>query len=123
MGDAGVAVLEGQAGVGKTELLRAACELGEEAGMAVLRGRGSELDRAFARSGWSPASRAGRPAPARRGFPLPSQPTVRDRPRTHESPAKARLSGYGETRTRTGDTTIFSRVLYQLSYLAEAATG
>ena len=27
---------------------------------------------------------------------------------------------YGETRTRTGDTTIFSRVLYQLSYLAEA---
>jgi hypothetical protein len=26
--------------------------------------------------------------------------------------------GYGETRTRTGDTTIFSRVLYQLSYLA-----
>jgi hypothetical protein len=25
----------------------------------------------------------------------------------------------GETRTRTGDTTIFSRVLYQLSYLAE----
>jgi hypothetical protein len=24
----------------------------------------------------------------------------------------------GETRTRTGDTTIFSRVLYQLSYLA-----
>ena len=30
------------------------------------------------------------------------------------------LQGYfdGETRTRTGDTTIFSRVLYQLSYLA-----
>ncbi len=26
--------------------------------------------------------------------------------------------GHGETRTRTGDTTIFSRVLYQLSYLA-----
>ena len=26
----------------------------------------------------------------------------------------------GETRTRTGDTTIFSRVLYQLSYLAVA---
>ena len=25
---------------------------------------------------------------------------------------------HGETRTRTGDTTIFSRVLYQLSYLA-----
>ena len=34
---------------------------------------------------------------------------------------KASLSGpfyYGETQTRTGDTTIFSRVLYQLSYLA-----
>ncbi len=27
----------------------------------------------------------------------------------------------GETRTRTGDTTIFSRVLYQLSYLATRA--
>ena len=27
----------------------------------------------------------------------------------------------GETRTRTGDTTIFSRVLYQLSYLAKRA--
>ena len=31
------------------------------------------------------------------------------------------FAGYGETRTRTGDTTIFSRVLYQLSYLAVAA--
>jgi hypothetical protein len=29
----------------------------------------------------------------------------------------------GETRTRTGDTTIFSRVLYQLSYLAVAEEG
>ena len=29
----------------------------------------------------------------------------------------------GETRTRTGDTTIFSRVLYQLSYLAEPGEG
>jgi hypothetical protein len=27
-------------------------------------------------------------------------------------------TGNGETRIRTGDTTIFSRVLYQLSYLA-----
>jgi hypothetical protein len=27
-------------------------------------------------------------------------------------------SQYGEGRNRTGDTTIFSRVLYQLSYLA-----
>src|SRR3954447_14085113 len=30
---------------------------------------------------------------------------------------------HGETRTRTGDTTIFSRVLYQLSYLAVAPEG
>src|SRR3954468_4191240 len=30
----------------------------------------------------------------------------------------ARPFADGETRTRTGDTTIFSRVLYQLSYLA-----
>jgi hypothetical protein len=30
----------------------------------------------------------------------------------------AETFSYGETRTRTGDTTIFSRVLYQLSYLA-----
>ena len=29
----------------------------------------------------------------------------------------------GETRTRTGDTTIFSRVLYQLSYLAVEPRG
>jgi hypothetical protein len=33
---------------------------------------------------------------------------------------KASLRRDGETRTRTGDTTIFSRVLYQLSYLAAA---
>jgi len=41
----------------------------------------------------------------------------------HESES-ARFPGLlddGETRTRTGDTTIFSRVLYQLSYLAVAA--
>ena len=31
------------------------------------------------------------------------------------------IAGDGETRTRTGDTTIFSRVLYQLSYLAVGA--
>jgi hypothetical protein len=28
---------------------------------------------------------------------------------------------HGQTQIRTGDTTIFSRVLYQLSYLAAAA--
>ena len=33
------------------------------------------------------------------------------------------ISPDGETRTRTGDTTIFSRVLYQLSYLAERGKG
>jgi hypothetical protein len=31
------------------------------------------------------------------------------------------FSGYGEGRNRTGDTTVFSRVLYQLSYLAKRA--
>ncbi|HEX8104966.1 MAG TPA: AAA family ATPase, partial [Solirubrobacteraceae bacterium] len=46
-GDGTIAVLEGQAGVGKTELLRAAAELGQDAGMSVLRARGSELDRDF----------------------------------------------------------------------------
>src|SRR5215217_8235235 len=41
--------------------------------------------------------------------------------REPENPVAMRDSGLqdGETRTRTGDTTIFSRVLYQLSYLAE----
>jgi hypothetical protein len=40
------------------------------------------------------------------------QPTMRKVP-------LSRQKTNGETRTRTGDTTIFSRVLYQLSYLAE----
>jgi hypothetical protein len=41
-----------------------------------------------------------------------------------ENPAAMRDFGpqNGETRTRTGDTTIFSRVLYQLSYLAATAS-
>jgi DNA-binding CsgD family transcriptional regulator len=47
-GEGGVAVVEGQAGVGKTELLRAAGGRGEAEGLRVLRARGSELDRAFA---------------------------------------------------------------------------
>lgn len=34
--------------------------------------------------------------------------------------AQIRPQGNGEGRIRTGDTTIFSRVLYQLSYLAAA---
>jgi hypothetical protein len=32
-----------------------------------------------------------------------------------------RFGGSGEGRNRTGDTTVFSRVLYQLSYLARGA--
>src|SRR4051812_22392483 len=47
-GQGRVDVIEGQAGVGKTELLRAAGELADGAGMRVLRGKGSELDRDFA---------------------------------------------------------------------------
>jgi DNA-binding CsgD family transcriptional regulator len=47
-GGGGVVLVEGQAGVGKTRLLRIAGDLGEAAGMGVLRGRGSELDRGFA---------------------------------------------------------------------------
>ncbi len=47
-GDGALVVVEGQAGVGKTQLLRAAGEHGEAAGLRVLRARGSELDRTFA---------------------------------------------------------------------------
>ena len=47
-GEGGLLVVEGQAGVGKTELLLAAGEVGEAEGLRVLRVRGSELDRAFA---------------------------------------------------------------------------
>ena len=47
-GEGAVLVVEGQAGVGKTELLRAAGELGDAEGLRVLRTRGSELDNAFA---------------------------------------------------------------------------
>src|SRR5215218_799785 len=47
-GEGGLVCIEGQPGVGKTELLRAAAELGEAEGLRVLRARGSELDRAFA---------------------------------------------------------------------------
>ena len=38
--------------------------------------------------------------------------------RNDDTPVHTGVSGDGETQTRTGDTTIFSRVLYQLSYLA-----
>src|SRR5262249_18313696 len=36
---------------------------------------------------------------------------------------RSRHRDHGETRTRTGDTAIFSRVLYQLSYLAATDEG
>jgi DNA-binding CsgD family transcriptional regulator len=45
--EGGLLVVEGHAGVGKTELLCATGELGVGRGMRVLRGRGSELDRTF----------------------------------------------------------------------------
>src|SRR5215208_5978548 len=47
-GEGGLLFIEGQAGVGKTELLRAAGELGGAANLKILRSRASELDRAFA---------------------------------------------------------------------------
>ena len=46
-GRGGVVLVEGEAGVGKTRLLRLAAELGERRGMRVLRARGTELDRTF----------------------------------------------------------------------------
>ena len=46
-GRGGVVLVEGQAGVGKTELLRMAGAIGQDAGLRVLRGRGTELDRPF----------------------------------------------------------------------------
>ena len=46
-GRGGVVLVEGQAGVGKTELLAVARSLGEAARLRVLRGRGTELDRPF----------------------------------------------------------------------------
>jgi DNA-binding CsgD family transcriptional regulator len=47
-GDGALVVVEGQAGVGKTELLRSVGALGEASGLRVLRGRGAELDSSFA---------------------------------------------------------------------------
>jgi DNA-binding CsgD family transcriptional regulator len=44
-GVGGVVVLEGPAGIGKTRLLRAACDDARSAGMTVLRARGGELER------------------------------------------------------------------------------
>ena len=46
-GGGGVVLVEGQAGVGKTELLRVAGSLGDASGLRVLRGPGTDLDRPF----------------------------------------------------------------------------
>ena len=48
-------------------------------------------------------------------------PSSGDKEKAPQKAALCRHFSDGETRTRTGDTTIFSRVLYQLSYLAAAA--
>ena len=57
---------------------------------------------------------------SRRRFEGDLEPETAPRRRTRKTQEQGNL-GHGETRTRTGDTTIFSRVLYQLSYLAERA--
>ena len=48
------------------------------------------------------------------------EPSSGDKEKAPQKAALCRHFSDGETRTRTGDTTIFSRVLYQLSYLAAA---
>ena len=53
---------------------------------------------------------------------MPSALGVDCRPHTKKA-LFCRAVSDGETRTRTGDTTIFSRVLYQLSYLAVGEKG
>lgn len=47
-GAGGLVVIGGPAGIGKTELLRAAAAMAAQAGMRVLRGRGSDLEQEFA---------------------------------------------------------------------------
>ena len=47
-GSGGVALIEGEAGVGKTALLEHACDEAEGRGMTVLTARGGELEREFA---------------------------------------------------------------------------
>jgi hypothetical protein len=42
---------------------------------------------------------------------------------TDDDARRTAQPGDGEGQNRTGDTTIFSRVLYQLSYLARGAEG
>src|SRR5205807_2531404 len=63
--------------------------------------------------GLEPMNPKGTRGPARGPMNIPSRPLRKQRKRD-----AAGVFRSGETRTRTGDTTIFSRVLYQLSYLA-----
>ena len=70
-------------------------------------------------------ARGQEPDDVRDTFGTPGPPDTPDRASRHrhrgkEKACKRRPFRGGETRTRTGDTTIFSRVLYQLSYLAAA---
>jgi hypothetical protein len=53
---------------------------------------------------------------------MPVNGETRHRSGKGESPAKRGFFRNGEGENRTHDTTIFSRVLYQLSYLAEDET-
>ncbi|MGH2883118.1 MAG: AAA family ATPase, partial [Solirubrobacteraceae bacterium] len=46
--DGGVVVIGGPAGIGKTALLQASAGMAEEAGLRVLRARGSDLEQEFA---------------------------------------------------------------------------
>jgi hypothetical protein len=50
-GAGGLAVIGGPAGIGKTALLGAATDMAQEAGLRVLRARGSDLEQEFA-FGW-----------------------------------------------------------------------
>jgi hypothetical protein len=55
-------------------------------------------------------------------LPVPDQTAAGHDPEIRKLPVSRVSPDDGETRTRTGDTTIFSRVLYQLSYLAATAS-
>ncbi len=84
---------------------------------------------------WSVADPAGIRGAARRGFWTPNwTPSGKLRRdddrrsylkhfRSGALQGQPGSSSNGEARNRTGDTTIFSRVLYQLSYLAAPADG
>src|SRR5205823_2232807 len=82
-------------------------------------GRGHKRSRRSASSNATllPAPRTPDP-PNRRegGGPRGNQGFTRESP-----PAPSGAQAHGEGRNRTGDTTVFSRVLYRLSYLAELA--